>query len=116
MIKGKVMGTMMKVAKQPERSEKIGAALSVIVRSGKEKERKKENENVSPVRNTTPSLRSLVPLATSVPLPPPGRMILDVEPNLHRSFGLESVEGALPQLVVHRMVLEAVLVEHDDVD
>src|SRR5271156_2225265 len=94
-----------------ERSERIGAVLSVIVRSGKERERKKENENISPVRNTTPSLRSLVPLATSIPLPPPGRVVLDVEPNLHRSFGLEPVEGALPQLVAHRVVLEAVLME-----
>ena len=98
-----------------ERSEQIGAALIVIVRSGKEKERKK-NENVSPVRNTTPSLRSLVPLATSVPLPPPGCVVLDVEPNWHRSFGLESVEGALPQLVAHCVVLEAVLVEQDNIN
>jgi len=95
-----------------ERSEKTGAALSVIVRSGRErKKERKKNENVSPVRNTTPSLRSLVPLATSVPLPPPGRVVLDIEPNWHRSFVLESVEGALPQLVAHRVVLEAVLVE-----
>src|SRR5271170_5916735 len=95
-----------------ERSEKIGAALSVIVRSGGErKKERKKNENVSLVCNTTPSLRSLVPLATSVPPPPPGRVVLDVEPNLHRSFGLEPVEGALPQLVAHRVVLEAVLVE-----